>query len=297
MRIYHAIIVLLVLVQLMFSKGILEQKWSGSYYEENSSPQYQAALKTLNNYPISACSILDIGCGSGKITEELFKRAPGSTIEAIDASESMIKAAQEKHGKNQNITFSVCDAQKLGYSKKFDLVVSFSCAHWIKDKAAFFRGVSDSLRPGGKILMIASAKKATDPVVQSMLALKAKDPWRSLLANVKPEAQYFPLDKNEVEKLLKDSGFESIDVQEDVLPLRFKDKAALANWFMGWLGGIAALSSLPYEQQQLFAQALVEQYASLAPAKPDGSLDYNWTLLVVKAKKREQAKSVPEKMR
>ena len=91
MRIYHAIIVLLVLVQLMFSKGILEQKWSGSYYEENSSPQYQAALKTLNNYPISACSILDIGCGSGKITEELFKRAPGSTIEAIDASESMIK--------------------------------------------------------------------------------------------------------------------------------------------------------------------------------------------------------------
>ena len=139
--------------------------------------------------------------------------------------------------------------------------------------------------------MIASAKKATDPVVQSMLALKAKDPWRSLLANVKPEAQYFPLDKNEVEKLLKDSGFESIDVQEDVLPLRFKDKAALANWFMGWLGGIAALSSLPYEQQQLFAQALVEQYASLAPAKPDGSLDYNWTLLVVKAKKREQARA------
>jgi SAM-dependent methyltransferase len=40
-------------------------------------------------------SVLDAGCGSGRVTAELAKRLPGGSILAVDASEAMIAKARE----------------------------------------------------------------------------------------------------------------------------------------------------------------------------------------------------------
>lgn len=264
----------------------IEQKWSGDYYDENSSPQYQAAvtyLKTLKlcDYP----EILDLGCGSGKVTEAMCKMAPSAKIEALDASQSMIQAAREKYNSLNKVTFNVKDAQNLNYCEKFDLVVSFSCLHWIENKEAVFRGIAQCLKPGGSILLVGCAKAPSDPIFRSFLDLKTREPWSAALSKVDTRTQYFPLEKETIAQFIHRVGLEAREVNEVKLPLRFKNKKALAAWFLGWLGGLPALAGLPKEQQQAFASALVEQYSSYVPAEKDGSIEYKWPLIVVKAKK------------
>lgn len=264
-----------------------KQRWSGDYYNENSDPQYQAALSVLKNTKLGNYkSILDIGCGSGKITKEIMRMFPHATIEAIDASEDMVQAARKKYRKlSKRVSFNVEDAQNLSYKDTFDLVVSFSCIHWIKDKKALFEGIAQALKPNGTVLIVGCAKSDTNPISRAILDLKERLPWSLFLANVNPDTQFFPLEKIDIEHTIKHAGLEPVEITETFFPLLFKNKNSLTNWIVGWLGGVSALANLTEEHRKAFAQTVAEYYSSLQPPAKDGSIKYEWPLIIVKAQK------------
>jgi SAM-dependent methyltransferase len=66
--------------------------------------------------------ILDLGCGTGRHSIELFKR--GYNVTGVDLSESQINRAKEKAAKNGlNINFQIQDARALTFNNEFDLVI------------------------------------------------------------------------------------------------------------------------------------------------------------------------------
>ncbi len=68
------------------------------------------------------CSILDVGCGTGRHAIELASR--GYSVTGIDLSESMLKKAREKAvDSGVNVDFKVADARKLPFENQFDLVI------------------------------------------------------------------------------------------------------------------------------------------------------------------------------
>lgn len=270
------------------------QQWQGDYYDENSMPQYQAAMAYVKNLDLSKFSnILDIGCGSGKITEVIALKAPSAQVEGIDASESMIKTAREKYRGVGNLRFETRNAEKLDYPEKFDFIFSSACLHWVKDKEAAFNGIAKALKPGGLLLVTATAKAFNHPLVRAFLALKSSEPWSSLLKHVDPTSQQFPLEKYETEKLLRGAGLEPLEIHEVMQPLCFNSKKALGAWLLGWLGGLSSIASFPQDKQQLFIDALVEEYARLVPTGKHGSIEFVCPYIVFKALKPINNKTLP----
>jgi trans-aconitate 2-methyltransferase len=94
--------------------------------------------------------VLDLGCGTGCLTEELALRVPQGRVVGVDRSVAMLQAAAAWLRERAPGTALVRgDAAALPFRRAFDAVFSGATFHWIHDHAALFRSIITSLRPGG----------------------------------------------------------------------------------------------------------------------------------------------------
>ena len=94
-----------------------QQEWGNSLISE----------LTLNGNEV----ILDLGCGDGRITEQLALLVPDGKVVGIDASIGMIETAMQRA--RDNLTFIQLDINSLDYHNTFDVIFSNAALHWIKD--------------------------------------------------------------------------------------------------------------------------------------------------------------------
>lgn len=102
--------------------------------------------------------ILEVGCGTGFVTEKLINQFSDREILVTDASEKMLEKCREnlKHtGKDlSKITFQVLNADEYesGDDESYGLIISGSTPHWFKDTALGLQNLSEALNPGGIML-------------------------------------------------------------------------------------------------------------------------------------------------
>ena len=73
--------------------------WDASTYERVSDPQVAWAVAVLDRLPLDGDeTVLDAGCGSGRVTEMLLERLPRGHVVAVDASASMVDQARARLG-------------------------------------------------------------------------------------------------------------------------------------------------------------------------------------------------------
>jgi trans-aconitate methyltransferase len=94
-------------------------------------------------------TVLDAGCGSGRITQALIERLPRGHVIALDASQSMVEAARERlpgadirHG----------DLLELELEQPLDAILSTATFHWVLDHELLFQRLHAALKPGGRLL-------------------------------------------------------------------------------------------------------------------------------------------------
>ena len=92
-------------------------------------------------------SILDLGCGTGKLTAQLAELC--NEIVGVDASQNMVDKAKEEFN---NMEFKVCDALALPFEKEFDVVFSNAVFHWISDHDALLKSIHRALKPQGVLV-------------------------------------------------------------------------------------------------------------------------------------------------
>lgn len=102
-------------------------------------------------------NILEIGCGTGFLTELLAKEYPLAQITATDISSEMIIVIREKLASFSNINYSVVDGENLiannvSFDPSFDLVVSNAVFQWFTDYEAAFTQYHAYLEPGGYLI-------------------------------------------------------------------------------------------------------------------------------------------------
>ncbi len=105
------------------------------------------ALQSLLPRPLSGCSVLDAGCGSGALGEWLT--GEGATVTGVDLSPAMVRAARERCG--DAARFEVADlAEPLTFgTAAFDGVVSSLTLHYLQDWSVPLASFARVLRPGG----------------------------------------------------------------------------------------------------------------------------------------------------
>jgi 2-polyprenyl-3-methyl-5-hydroxy-6-metoxy-1,4-benzoquinol methylase len=142
--------------------------------------------------------VLEIGCGTGLLTEVLGKA--GIRLTAIDVSPDLIRRAAARVGERSPVAFSVQNAYSAGLKDaSFDAVVGISVLHHLELAAALaeFRRL---LKPGG--LLLFSEPNMMNPVI----ALQKNVPALKARAGDSPDETAFfrwPL-----ARALRDAGFE-----------------------------------------------------------------------------------------
>ncbi|XP_077978818.1 juvenile hormone acid O-methyltransferase-like [Glandiceps talaboti] len=98
--------------------------------------------------------ILDVGCGTGELTNQIAARKNVSTVVGVDVAPNAIKFAMENNfitNKTRYLLTDVNDIQNKypEFENFFTKVMSASVLHWIEDKEKAFRNLYWSLKPGG----------------------------------------------------------------------------------------------------------------------------------------------------
>ena len=104
-------------------------------------------------------AVLDVGCGTGDLTLEVYRRVGTSGLVAgIDAAPEMVARARKKAGRrHMMIDFRVEPVEKLSFADQtFDVVVSSLVFHHLPDKLKRqgLAEIQHVLKPGGRLLLV-----------------------------------------------------------------------------------------------------------------------------------------------
>ncbi len=113
-------------------------------------------------------SILEIGCGTGILTEKLLARFPDSDVTAMDISQDMVDRCKSKLSLSSRISFLVADAEEYCIGgNRYDLVVSSCSLQWFHDRRRFVDRIYAMLPAGGSCLMAIPVRGMLHELVES----------------------------------------------------------------------------------------------------------------------------------
>jgi trans-aconitate 2-methyltransferase len=125
--------------------------WDARSYDLVSGPQQEWAQEVIGRLPRLArdATVLDVGCGTGRVTEALLALVPDGRVLAIDASSEMVRLARERLGDRADVWCQ--DVLQLALEHSVDVVVSTAALHWVPDHDRLWRKLSGALRGGGML--------------------------------------------------------------------------------------------------------------------------------------------------
>jgi trans-aconitate 2-methyltransferase len=131
--------------------------WDAATYDRVADPMTRWGSAVLERLPLAGDErVLDAGCGSGRVTEQLAERLPRGHVIALDASPSMVAEARRRLARfGDRIAYLVADLGRpieLPGGTPVDAVLSTATFHWVPDHDALFRNLAAILRPGGRIV-------------------------------------------------------------------------------------------------------------------------------------------------
>lgn len=194
--------------------------WNAVLYDNKHDFVSEYGKGLLEFVPVNKNqSILDLGCGTGTLTAQLFDLA--GTIVGVDSSVSMIVKAEEQY---PNIKFMVCDALDLPFEEEFEVVFSNAVFHWISDHNTLLKQVHKVLKPNGLLVCEFGAKGNIATIENAFI-----DACRELEYEYKPMFN-FPMSENFAD-LLEQNDFVIDKVYDYARPTPLKDnERGLANW-------------------------------------------------------------------
>ena len=127
------------------------RSWSGAEYDRLSAPMEAMGREVLERLPLRGDeTVIDAGCGSGRVTEALIARLPRGRVIGVDASASMIETARTRLGDRAEL--HVADLAAFDLGLQADAILSTATFHWIADHDALFGRLRAHLRDGGRLV-------------------------------------------------------------------------------------------------------------------------------------------------
>jgi trans-aconitate 2-methyltransferase len=103
--------------------------------------------------PVTGGTVVDLGCGDGRLTAVAHRVLGASSTLGIDSSPAMLASAPGDPG----LTFERGDIGPWTAPASFDVVVSNAALHWVPDHGDVLRRWVGALRPGGQLAVQAPA--------------------------------------------------------------------------------------------------------------------------------------------
>ena len=155
--------------------------WDASTYERVSGPQVTWAVEILDRLPLRGDeTVLDAGCGTGRVTQLLLERLPRGRVVAVDASPSMVEHARAALGERATVIQS--DLLDLELAEPVDAAFSNAVFHWVPDHDLLFRRLHAALRPGAPLIAQCGGRGNIERFHRVAAAVGAEEPFAEHLA-------------------------------------------------------------------------------------------------------------------
>jgi trans-aconitate 2-methyltransferase len=127
--------------------------WNADAYHRVSGPQVAMSAAVIDRLELRGDeTVLDAGCGSGRVTRLLLDRLPRGRVIAVDADAEMVARARvELEDAPADVRQADLAALRLRDGERVDAVFSNATFHWVPDHGALFASLAAALRPGGRI--------------------------------------------------------------------------------------------------------------------------------------------------
>jgi len=256
--------------------------WNPDDYLKHSCAQYEWAQELISKLYLSGEeSVLDIGCGDGKVTALISAYLKNGSITGIDSSADMIALAQKTFppSKHPNLSFVLLDATKLHFKHQFDVAFSTAALHWVKDQISVLNGVKKSLKKSGKILFQMGGKGNAQDIIAAVDEVIKNEKWRSYFNDFSfPYAFCSP---DEYKQWLNDVGFSIKRLELIPKDMTQKGKKGLAGWIRTtWL---PYTRRIPENEQNTFIDDVINLYGKIFPMDDNGLFHVKMMRLEVEA--------------
>ena len=258
--------------------------WNPADYAEHSHAQYLWAGEVIAKLDLKGTeSVLDIGCGDGKVTALLASHLPSGEVIGIDSSAGMVNCARESFPGSEypNISFLCMDALDIRFSERFDLVFSNATLHWVQDHATMLQGVNRCLKNRGRIFFQMGGRGNAREILDLAGSLIHSGRWRRYFSDFR--SPYTFLSAEEYQVLLRDTGFHPIRVE--LIP---KDMTQVGcDGLCGWIRTtwLPYTERIPEQQKNRFISDLAESYLEKYPPGSEGLIHVGMVRLEVEAQK------------
>lgn len=237
--------------------------WNSNQYTKFEKERTQPSIDLIHRISIFPESILDIGCGPGNSTNQLYECFPNADILGIDSSDNMLNSAKSSYS---HLRFRKCIVpDDLDSLENFDLIFSNACLHWIPDHKSLFPKLMDKLNVGGMLAV-------QMPLVQNAMFYKAlnklilTDKWEKLrdiqvFHNLLPNETYDILSEISNDVTMWDTTYYHI----------VPSHSSVIDWYKG-SGLRPYLDALSQTEETEFLYELLEMIKKNYPVQSDNSV-------------------------
>lgn len=237
--------------------------WDSVQYTKFERERTQPSADLINRLHIRPSSILDIGCGPGNSTAQLFRRFPEADILGIDISDNMLEKAAKSYPEMKFMKCLVPDElESLG---KFDLIFSNACLHWIPDHKNLLPKLIEKLNDGG-VLAVQMPLVQNAMFYHELNALVSDGKWKKLCAiqnfhSLSPEETYDILCSASSEVEMWDTSYYHI----------VPSHSSVIDWYKG-SGLRPYLEALDEAEKTELLSDLLERIKKSYPVQADGKI-------------------------
>jgi trans-aconitate 2-methyltransferase len=228
------------------------REWDAETYDAVSDPQFNWGVEVLGRLELNGDeTVLDAGCGSGRVSAELRKRIPSGRLIAVDGSEAMVAKARERLG--DGVTYLVADLSELAVERPVDLIFSTATFHWILDHDRLFARLRAALRPGGRLVAQCGGQGNVAEHAAAIATVAAKPQFAPHLEGMTGVWNF--AGPEETGRRLRGAGFTAVRCWLEPKPVTPEQPLQFTSTVT--LGPL--LAQLPEDLRRPFAEAILEQ--------------------------------------
>ena len=250
------------------------REWNAEQYHEISNPMFAMAMPVLNRLQLRGDErVLDVGCGSGLVTEKLAQRVPDGHVVAIDMSTNMLGTAREHlRPLARRVSYVLADAARLPFNETADAIFSTATFHWVLDHEALFRSLFQALKPGGRLVAQCGGGPNIERLHNRAARLMREPEFAGYFETWRDPWEF--ADAETTRRRLEGAGFTSVMTSIEPSPVLHDDPDS----FSIYLTNIICRHHLAYLPTVAAQQQFVAALTRLAAADPvPFELDY-WRL-------------------
>ena len=250
------------------------REWNAETYHRVSTPQFDWGTVVLARLPLEGDEcVLDVGCGTGRLTERLVERLPRGRVVGIDQSSNMVRVAREYLlPKGLRIQLLVADASALPIREQADAVFSTATFHWVLDHPRLFRSLHDALKPSGRLVAQCGGAQNLARIHHRTKLLMAETRFAPHFSTWSEPWEF--ADAETTARRLEATGFDDIHTSVEKSPVVFAD----AETFRTFVTNVICRPHLAYLPDTQLKESFIEELTRLAADDdPPFELDY-WRL-------------------